>query len=283
VWVGTVSWRETPDASWSPPLLTTRSQTRRLPGLPEPETSTLSIARLGEASTGVETVSQLLARGSPALEVETQAVLVIEDRVAETGEATRTVKVREAEAPAANGPIDKVHGDVPQSQPGELLPGTKLVSPGRVSERVTSWAEALPWLVTCRLQVIRDPGEAEVAEAVFERTRSGMPGRSGVESVAVLSEGSSSGEAELTVAELRSCVTPGGMSVEAVTAKMRAADPPATTVPNDSVQREPAPVPAGQSQPGELAAGENVEWAGTVSERVEPRAEAVPRFVAVRV
>ena len=127
VLAGTVSRRETAVASWSPELVTTKSQTRGLPGLPEPEARTLSMERLGEASTGVETVSQLLACGSPALELAAQAVLVIAEREAGTGEATRTVKVREAVAPAASEPRAKLQGEDPQLQPGELLSGTKLV------------------------------------------------------------------------------------------------------------------------------------------------------------
>jgi hypothetical protein len=93
VLAGTVSLKTTPATPWLPLLVAVRVKTRVEPGVPVPEARVFFRERAGEPWTGVVTVLQLLAAGSPAVAVLAQAVLPIEVTPAGRGLAMRTAKV----------------------------------------------------------------------------------------------------------------------------------------------------------------------------------------------
>lgn len=123
------------------------------------------------------------------------------------------------------------------------------------------------------------PGSPVPELIVLTIVRLGLPGVSGVESLAELSLGSMSGAELVIVTVFVVEFTPEGRGLTTVTAKILLLEAPATRAPWTSVQVEPA-LPLGeQLQPGLLAAALKVVWAGTVSARVVAGALPGPAFL----
>jgi hypothetical protein len=280
---GTVSRSVTAPASRSPVLTAVTAQTTVVAGVPVPEATALVSWRRGEPPTGVDVEPQLLPEGSPGVVVEAQAVLVMFDSAAGTGEATRTPKSRVTVAVAAGRePMASVQFVPAQVQPGDDKEESKLVEAGRVSVSVTAAALALPTLETARVQTMALPGVAPVEVVDLVTLRSGTPGVSGVESEAVLSVGLASSTEEETEAVLSIRLTVGGKLTPTSTAKIRDRVPATTRVPTERVQVEPAEG-LEQTHPGELTPALKVVLRGTVSVKTVSVAGVLPRLTTVRV
>lgn len=156
VLAGTVSRRVGAAASRFPVFLRLRDQVSVESGVAVPDARVFVRERLGEPPRGVVVVEQLLAAGSPAVDVELQAVLVTE--VADAGRvgSIRSPKVAVWEAPGASEPIANVQaepglGEGEQDHPDELAAESNRVKGGTVSESETPLAVATPWLRTVRV------------------------------------------------------------------------------------------------------------------------------------
>jgi hypothetical protein len=159
-------------------------------------------------------------------------------------------------------------GAVPEHvQPGELCAVAKVELAGTVSRRVTPSATPVPRSVTVTVKAETVPGMPPELERDLVTARSGEPARIGVESEAVLFEGSESAVPSVAAMEavLEIWAKLGGVTGERVTAKSREPLPATGTEPRLKVQTEPGEVPA-QLHPGELWAAAKVVLAGTVSE-----------------
>lgn len=93
VFAGTVSRREGAAASRLPVFRRVNVHVRVEPGVAVPEDRVFDRERLGDPPKGVVVVEQLLAVGSPAVDVELQAVLVTEAAAAGRVESIRSPKV----------------------------------------------------------------------------------------------------------------------------------------------------------------------------------------------